>query len=333
MRILGVDTSCDDTSAAVTDDLTILSSVVLSQTELHEGFGGVVPEEASRAHFSRIDGVVRKALSDAGTTIDELDLIVATRGPGLLGSLLVGYNYARGLALAASIPFYGANHLFGHVYSAFLGGAGEELPSLSLIISGGHTAIGIVTREADGVRHDFRGGTLDDAVGELIDKTGRHCGLPWPAGPHVDNLALAGNKKAVRFTRPLRGRAGYDFSFSGLKSAFLRARTEEQAEDGDLFASLMDCVADCLVERIRDLADETGIRRVLFSGGVAASGFLREHCGRKLLSAGIKSTFPQRAFCTDNAAMICACGYLEAPGRTWVDSAADLEADAFASFF
>jgi N6-L-threonylcarbamoyladenine synthase len=330
MYILGIDTSCDDTSAAVTEDLRILSSRVRSQTELHETFGGIVPEDASRAHVKHIDGIVRLAMEEAGITFDQLDLITATNGPGLVGSLLIGLNYAKALALAGEIPFYPANHLFSHVYSNFLDREPPPLPAISVVVSGGHTSIGILDEK---LRHVFHGSTLDDAVGEVIDKVGRKLGLPYPAGPHVDGEALAGNVKAVRFPRPLKGREGYDFSFSGLKTAFLRAHEQEIASNTDLFSSLMMAISDCLADRIRSLSKTSGVKRVFFSGGVAASGFFREHLPRLLSSEGMEIYFPPRSYCTDNAAMVCASGFLEAGGRNFEQSITALDCDAFSSFF
>ncbi len=338
--ILAIDTSCDDTSVAVTRDLAVLSCKVRSQMELHEAFGGIVPEEASRAHGEAIDRVAAAALAEAGISVAELDLVAATNGPGLLGSLLVGLNYGRGLALAAGIPFYAANHMLGHVFSPFLAGDGfsPPLPAVTLTVSGGHTLIGLLDPD---LRHRYHGSTIDDAAGEIIDKLGRRLGHPYPAGPHVDAEALTGNPKAVRFPRPLRGEPAFDFSFSGLKTAFLRELERAPlpadpalaaARRADLFASLMAAIADCLLDRIARLAKEAGARACLFAGGVAASGFLRRFMAEHLPRHGVEPRFPDRAHCTDNAAMIAACAYFRARHRTFEESFADLSADAFAQF-
>ncbi len=330
MIILGIDTSCDDTSAAICDDLKILSSNVASQIDLHETFGGIVPEEASRAHYSNIDKIIKICLKEAKLELKDIDLVTVTNGPGLVGALLVGLNYGKSLAWSLDIPFYAANHLFSHVYSNFLGENHPELPAVSVVISGGHTIIGVVD---ENMNHKYLGSTLDDACGEVIDKVGRKLGLPYPAGPYLDKMALDGNKKAHRFPRPLKGREGYDFSFSGLKTSFLKEVEKGNLSDEDQYASLLMAISDCLCDRIVKLCGETGYSQVVFSGGVSASAFLRRELSLVMEKHGIKISFPELRYCTDNAAMVCASGYFEARNRNFEESKEDLNIDAYASYF
>jgi len=284
---LGIETSCDETAAAVVKDgRTILSSVVASSAELHKVYGGVVPEIASRRHIELILPVVDQALDEAGVSLDDVSLIAATQGPGLVGSLLVGLMFAKGLALAKHIPFIGVNHIEGHIYANFLAHGDLEPPAVCLTVSGGHTEL-LYIEEFGAYRR--LGRTRDDAAGECLDKVGRMLGLPYPAGPEIDRLALEGDPRAYPLPRGLAGEQSFDFSFSGLKTAALqeinRARQRgEEVSLADFAASLMAAVVDVLVDRTIQAALETGVRRVLLSGGVAASRVLRrrmeEACSR-----------------------------------------------------
>jgi len=309
---LGIETSCDETAAAVVKDgRTILSSVVASSAELHKVYGGVVPEIASRRHIELILPVVDQALDEAGVSLDDVSLIAATQGPGLVGSLLVGLMFAKGLALAKHIPFIGVNHIEGHIYANFLAHGDLEPPAVCLTVSGGHTEL-LYIEEFGAYRR--LGRTRDDAAGECLDKVGRMLGLPYPAGPEIDRLALEGDPRAYPLPRGLAGEQSFDFSFSGLKTAALqeinRARQRgEEVSLADFAASLMAAVVDMLVDRTIQAALETGVRRVLLSGGVAASRVLRRRMEEACSRHGFSLYVPPISLCTDNAAMIASAGY------------------------
>jgi N6-L-threonylcarbamoyladenine synthase len=322
--ILGIETSCDETAAAVVaDGKTILSNVVASQIDLHAKYGGVFPELASRAHVESIGAVVEQAVTDSGVGYDKLDAIAVTRGPGLVGSLLVGVNYAKGLALAAGKPILGINHLEGHVYSLWLTEPNREIrfPVLVLIVSGGHTELLLMT--GHGV-YERLGGTLDDAAGEAFDKVGRLLGLPFPGGPNIERAANMGNFTAYRFPRSKRDES-YDFSFSGLKTAVLREVTvppiaeagKKRAPDknpklrsdvsvNDVAASFQDALVGSLVEKTVRAAREFGVTEILLAGGVSANSLLRQ---RMRAESELPVRYPPLNLCTDNAAMIAAAGY------------------------
>lgn len=322
--ILGIETSCDETAAAVVaDGKTILSNVVASQIDLHAKYGGVFPELASRAHIEAISAVVEQAVADSGVSYDKLDAIAVTRGPGLVGSLLVGVNYAKGLALAAGKPLLGINHLEGHVYSLWLTEPSREIrfPVLVLIVSGGHTELLLMT--GHGV-YERLGGTLDDAAGEAFDKVGRLLGLPFPGGPHIERAASMGNAAAYRFPRSKRDDS-YDFSFSGLKTAVLREVTVPPIQEtgrkrapeknpklrsdvsvNDVAACFQDALVGSLVEKTARAAREFGVTEILLSGGVSANSLLRQ---RMRAESELPVRYPPLNLCTDNAAMIAAAGY------------------------
>ena len=324
--ILGIETSCDETSAALVEDgQRILSNVVASQVELHAEYGGVFPELASRAHVETIDAVVQQAITQSGTTLDQVDAIAVTRGPGLVGSLLVGINYAKGMALMQDRPLLGINHLEGHVYSLWLNEPHEpvEFPVLVLIVSGGHTELLLML---DHGRYQHLGGTLDDAAGEAFDKIGRLLGLPYPGGPSIENAAYSGNPRAYRFPRAMRN-SEYDFSFSGLKTAVMRevtvqpaapqrhrrSRGEEQKAPmrsgisvADVAASFQVAVIEALVEKTVYAASQHDVKAIFIAGGVSANRLLRSMMQE---ATDVPVRFPQKALCTDNAAMIAAAGY------------------------
>lgn len=322
--ILGIESSCDETAAAVViDGQTVVSNVVASQIDLHAQYGGVFPEVASRAHVESINAVVEQAISDADMTYDPLDAIAVTRGPGLVGSLLVGLNYAKGLALALDKPLLGINHLEGHVYSLWLTEESRaiEFPVLALIVSGGHTELLLMT---DHGQYERLGGTLDDAAGEAFDKIGRLLGLPFPGGPHIERAAQMGNPTAYKFPRPKLDDS-YDFSFSGLKTAVMREATvmpsadarrkrgaekKAQLRDGisvhDLAASFQQAVVDSLVNKTVRAAKAYDVSEVLLAGGVSANQSLRETL-RKATSLPVR--YPPLNLCTDNGAMIAAAGH------------------------
>jgi N6-L-threonylcarbamoyladenine synthase len=298
MLVLGIESSCDDTAAAVVGD-AVVSEVTWSQ-EIHARFGGVVPEIASRAHAEKAPAVVRAALADA--RIERPDVVAATSGPGLLGAVLVGHSLGKGLALGWGVRFVAVNHLEAHLLAPLLETPAPDFPFLGLLISGGHTAL----YEVGGVgRYRLLGETADDAVGECFDKVARMLGLPYPGGPAVEALAARGDPRAVAFPRPRVGELG--FSFSGLKTAVKQhVEGRSRAADADITASFQGAVVDVLVDRVRNATSATGIARVAIGGGAAANSAIRAG----LLAAGFEVYAPPRARCTDNAAMIASCARL-----------------------
>ena len=307
-RILGIETSCDETAASVVENgRTILSNVIASQTELHAQYGGVVPEVASRKHIEVIHAVIQQAMREAYVGFEDLDCIAVTRGPGLAGSLLVGVNFAKGLALARDIPLLGVNHIEGHVYSLWLTEGVDEIefPLLTLIVSGGHTELLLM---ADHLEYRYLGGTLDDAAGEAFDKVGRLLGLPFPGGPAIDRAAETGNKHSFDFPRALLDES-YDFSFSGLKTAVLREvqrYDEGRLPVADMAASFQAAVVDVLVEKTARAAEEHEVTAVHIAGGVSANRALRREMAAAL---EIPVRYPPLILCTDNAAMIAAAAH------------------------
>jgi N6-L-threonylcarbamoyladenine synthase len=344
--ILGIESSCDETAAAVVEDgRRILSNIVSSQIAIHRNFGGVVPEIASREHLRQIVPVVREAIKQAGVSLSDLDAIAVTRGPGLIGALLVGVTYGKTLALGLGKPLIAVNHLEGHVHAVFLEAADAShpppLPAICLIVSGGHTVLYRVESEStNGARHFSYariGGTRDDAAGEAYDKIARMLALGYPGGPVVDQLAAHGNPKAIRFGVPKMKGNIYDFSFSGIKTAVLyhlRSHPEFQPEIAareqslargersadalrklsrpatlDLVASFQRAVVDDLVTRTVAAAQQHGVRSIFVSGGVAANRELRTAFDAQAKRDGFEVFFPSRALSTDNAAMIAAAGH------------------------
>ena len=322
--ILGIETSCDETAAAVVmDGSTIASNIIASQTDLHAEYGGIFPEIASRAHVEVINTVVEQAIEEAVITYEQLDAIAVTRGPGLVGSLLVGINYAKGLSLALDKPLLGINHLEGHVYSLWLAEQHRpiEFPALVLIVSGGHTELLLVI---DHGQYQRLGGTLDDAAGEAFDKIGRLLGLPYPGGPHIERAAQMGNPAAYKFPRPKLDET-FDFSFSGLKTAVMREATvmpsanarrergtdkKAQLRDGvsvsDLAASFQQAVVDSLVEKTARAAKTHHATEIMIAGGVSANHTLREAMRQ---ATDLPVRCPPLNLCTDNGAMIAAAGH------------------------
>lgn len=307
-RILAIETSCDETSAAVVEDgRTILSNIIASQVDLHAQFGGVFPEVASRKHIEVIHAVVQQALEEAHMGLDDIDCIAVTRGPGLVGSLLVGVNMAKGLALARNKPFLGINHIEGHIYSLWLTEHVDEIafPLLTLVVSGGHTELYLML---DHGQYQHLGGTLDDAAGEAFDKVGRVLGLPFPGGPAIDKLAPSGNATAFKFPRAVMD-DGYNFSFSGLKTAVSRQikhfnQTKLPVED--LAASFQTAVVDALVTKTERAAAAYGVTAVHLAGGVSANKELRQTMTAQI---SLPVRYPPPILCTDNAAMIGAAAH------------------------
>jgi N6-L-threonylcarbamoyladenine synthase len=322
-RVLGIETSCDETAAAVVADGTdVLSSVVSSQVDLHARFGGVVPEVASRAHLELLTPVVAEAMVEAGLDHEELDAVAATMGPGLIGSLLVGLSAAKAMALAWELPFVGVNHLEAHLYATFLDQPDPELPMVVLVVSGGHTLLVVMEGHA---RYRVLGSTVDDAAGEAFDKVARFLGLGYPGGPAIEQVATEGDAAAVAFPRPMLD-AGHDFSFSGLKTAVINhVRRHPDAQVEDVAASFQEAVVDVLVTKSRRAAAEVGARSLSVAGGVAANSVLRQRAVDVCEADGRRCLLPSRAMCTDNAAMVAATGWwrLRRDGPTPLDVGAD----------
>jgi N6-L-threonylcarbamoyladenine synthase len=324
MRVLGIETSCDETSVAVIDaEGRVLSNVIASQAAAHAAYGGVVPEVAARAHLTNLPATFEKALSDAATALSDVELVAATAGPGLIGALLVGLSAGKALAYGRGIPCVGVNHLEGHLFSAFLRGGGAparpvETPFHGLVVSGGHAEL--VRVEADRIVSIAR--TRDDAPGEAFDKVARRAGLPYPGGPVVDRIAARGDGSRVRLPLGRLSDGTLDFSFSGLKTAMLRefarrgvtgAPLDPEALPGDLvdlFASFQRAIVSALLERVAEVHARQGIRRLALSGGVAANTELREELAAWGRERGVPVLLPERAFTTDNAAMIAWAGLL-----------------------
>ena len=330
-RILGIETSCDETAAAVVvDGTTVLSSVVSSQVDLHARYGGVVPEIASRAHVDLIVPVIAQAFVEAGLSdfpVDgdgcEVDAVAATYGPGLVGALLVGVSAAKALALAWDVPFIAVNHLEAHLYATFLDEPDLELPVVVLLVSGGHTLI--VLMEGHG-QYQVLGSTIDDAAGEAFDKVARYLGLGYPGGPAIDRLAVQGDPHAIRFPRPMMGDGTYDFSFSGLKTAVVNhVRNNPEVGTADVAASFQESVVDVLITKTMAAARQAGAKGVCLGGGVAANSLLRtrflEACG----ADGLPGFLPSSAMCTDNAAMVASAAWY----RWQSDGPSPLDTGAF----
>jgi len=321
--ILGIETSCDETAAAVvTGGLDVRSSVVSSQVDLHARFGGVVPEIASRAHVELLTPVVAEALVEAGVDNGGIDAVAATVGPGLIGSLLVGVSAAKALALVWDVPFVGVNHLEAHFYASFLEEPGLETPMVVLLVSGGHT---MLVRFEDHGRYEVLGSTIDDAAGEAFDKVARYLGLGYPGGPAIDREALKGDPEAIRFPRSMIDE-GLDFSFSGLKTAVINhVRKHPDASTEDVAASFQAAVVDVLVAKAKRAALEAGAKGLCLGGGVAANSLLRERFLDTCTEIGVHGFLPSRAMCTDNAAMVAAAAWfrLRDDGPTPLDAGAD----------
>ncbi len=310
--ILGIESSCDETAAAVIRGRQLLSDEIASSAATQAKYGGVVPEIASRAHAQEVDEVVSRALRNANVRKEELDAVAVTYGAGLLGALLVGLSFAKGFAYGLGIPLIGVDHIRGHLAAAYLEDETLEPPFLTLLASGGHTAI-LYTEAADKFR--VLGGTLDDAAGEAFDKVARVLSLPYPGGPHIEALAREG-KNLISMPKMLKGGGGYDFSYSGLKTAVINyVHTKEQKGEeysrADVACSFQHAALDVLVKKTIEGANETGARVVTAGGGVIANGYLRERLAAACAQQGLKLVLPAKKHCTDNAAMIAAEGLVQ----------------------
>jgi N6-L-threonylcarbamoyladenine synthase len=318
--VLGIETSCDETSAAVVKGgREILSNVIVSQGELHGEYGGIVPEVAARAHVEALTPVIGEALLRADATFWDLDAVGATLGPGLIGSLLVGVAEAKSIAAVLELPFVGVNHLEAHLYSNLLTDQETRFPAVALLISGGHT---LLIHALDHGDYDILGSTIDDAAGEAFDKVARFLGLDYPGGPEIDRLSLLGNPKAVNFPRAMSTEPGFDVSYSGLKTAVINHVRKLEARDEpvvieDIAASFQQAVVDIQVAKTMAAADHVGAERVFLCGGVAANSGLRQGLGDECAKKGIRMSVPPMELCTDNAAMVAACAtYMIRRGRT-----------------
>ena len=308
MFVLGIESSCDETAAAVVNDGKLLSNVIASQIQDHSAYGGVVPEIASRKHIEAISPVIRQAMADAGLTLKNLEGIAVTRGPGLIGSLLVGLSAAKALAYGLKIPFVGVNHLEGHIMASFLAEKKPQFPFAALVVSGGHTNVYLVNNY-----HEFQllGHTLDDAAGEAFDKAAKLLDLGYPGGVVIDKMAKTGNPKAYNFPRAMKD--SHDFSFSGLKTSLLtvfkkRGGNFSKEELPDVVASYQEAIIDVLIDKTLKAAKENSISQVVVCGGVAANSRLRQRFVEATAKAGMELFIPPMILCTDNAAMIAALG-------------------------
>jgi N6-L-threonylcarbamoyladenine synthase len=324
MLVLGIETSCDETAASVVENgQQILSNVIHSQVKTHKLYGGIVPELASREHLAKIRAIVDQALLDSGKTLDDIDGIAATAGPGLIGSLLVGLTYAKALAYSTKKPLAAVNHIEGHIYSVSFEYPHAEFPALALVVSGGHTNLFWVTSRTGDFRdltYKLVGKTRDDAAGEAYDKVAKLLGLPYPGGPVIDRLAKLGNPKEIRFAIPKISDRSLDFSFSGVKTAVLRIvknenltpkNEEETRQDSarlDLLASFQESVVEMLWSTTHKAVTLLKPRSLMLSGGVAANSRLKEYLVEKTAECGLKFYVPARILTTDNAAMIAAAG-------------------------
>lgn len=319
MLILSIETSCDETAAALVEDRRVLSSAIFTQIDIHRVYGGVVPEIASRNHIIKISDIVDRALREAGKNLKDVDAIAVTKGPGLVGALLVGLNYAKSLAYALSKPLIGVNHLKAHMLSPLITNTDVAPPFIALLVSGGHTYI---ARCKDFNRVEILGSTRDDAAGEAFDKVARTLGLPYPGGPMIDEAAQKGDRNKVRFTRTYLEDGSYDFSFSGLKSSVLNYVQKEKQQGKelnikDIAASFQESVVDVLAAKAVDACRNCGLNKLLVSGGVAANSRLRERLEEEA-GGGIKIYYPALKYCGDNAAMIGFAAFFEKPEEDYL---------------
>jgi len=309
--VLGIETSCDETAVAVVrGGREILSNVIASQVDLHAPFGGVVPELAARAHVERMPLTIERALRDAGIGMRDLDAVAATRGPGLIGALLVGYATGKAMASSLRVPFAGVHHIEGHVFASLLADDPAAPPFVALVVSGGHTSLFHVKELGS---YEVLGQTLDDAAGEAFDKIARFLGLGFPGGPAIDKLAKRGDPKAIDFPRAMKGN-NLDFSFSGLKTAVVRhvRRAEEAGQKparSDVAASFQEAIVDVQVDKTMRAAADLGVSTIVLGGGVAANTRLRERMAEETSQQGRRLHVPETALCVDNGAMIAAAGY------------------------
>lgn len=328
MRILGIESSCDETAAAVVENgRTVKSNVIASSLEEHKLYGGVVPEIASRRHAEAISGVVSQVLADAGCTVRDIDAVAVTYAPGLIGALLVGVSFAKGLAVSAGKPLVPVHHLRSHIAANYLT-SDVEPPFLSLVVSGGHSHIVAVNSYTD---YKIIGKTRDDAAGEALDKAGRAMGLPYPGGVSIDKISAQGDRNAYAFPHPRVDGAPYDFSFSGLKTSVINtihnaSQKGEPIHTADLAASYQKAVVGCLVDHLEKAAVNYKYKKIVLAGGVSANSLLRAECEKFCKKRGIRLFKPELNYCGDNGAMVAAQGYYEY--QSGVKAGSDLNAYA-----
>lgn len=328
LRILGIESSCDETAAAVVENgRNVKSNVIASSLEEHKLYGGVVPEIASRRHAEAISGVVSQALADAGCTIRDIDAVAVTYAPGLIGALLVGVSFAKGLAVSAGKPLVPVHHLRSHIAANYLT-SDVEPPFLSLVVSGGHSHIVAVNSYTD---YKIIGKTRDDAAGEALDKAGRAMGLPYPGGVSIDKISAQGDRNAYAFPHPRVDGAPYDFSFSGLKTSVINtihnaSQKGESIHTADLAASYQKAVVGCLVDHLEKAAVNYKYQKIVLAGGVSANSLLRAECEKFCKKRGIRLFKPELNYCGDNGAMVAAQGYYEY--QSGVKAGSDLNAYA-----
>ncbi len=309
MIILGIETSCDETSAGiVVDGKKVLSNIVYSQVKKHEKFGGVVPEIASREHTARIDGIVKKAIDTAGITLKDISAVAVTQGPGLIGALLVGFSFAKAFSLGLGVPLIGVNHLFAHLYTPELENENVEYPAIGVIVSGGHTSIYYVKKP---MNYELLSRTRDDAAGEIMDKIAKHLGLGYPGGPVIDKISKKGNPKRYNFPFPKMSDGSRDFSFSGLKSHALRIieKEKEKLNIYDFSASFQYAIVEYLIKNIVSFIEEKKPKSLIISGGVSRNSYLRKRGEEVSKNFGIEYYVSSPELCTDNGAMIAGIGY------------------------
>ncbi|MCI6824298.1 MAG: tRNA (adenosine(37)-N6)-threonylcarbamoyltransferase complex transferase subunit TsaD [Ruminococcus bromii] len=323
MKILGIESSCDETAAAVVEDgRKVLSSVVATQVMEHRQYGGVVPEIASRRHAENIVPVVRKSLSDCNLTLDDIDAIAVTYAPGLIGALLVGVNFAKGLSLASGKPLVPTHHLRSHIASNYISNQELKPPFLCLVVSGGHSHIVMVE---DYTKMKILGRTRDDAAGEAFDKAARTMGMPYPGGIELDKVAENGNPLAFKLPRPVVHDAPYDFSFSGLKTAVINlihnaSQKGEELNKADICASFRYAVVDCLTTNFLKAAEDYKVNKLVIAGGVSANSLLRSTLQNECKQRGYEFYMPDKSLCGDNAAMVGSQGYYEFLSGNTADS-------------
>ncbi|MDZ7658576.1 tRNA (adenosine(37)-N6)-threonylcarbamoyltransferase complex transferase subunit TsaD [Fodinibius sp.] len=320
MEILGIESSCDETAAAIYTDDGLQSNIIASQA-VHEQYGGVVPELASRAHHKTIWHTVQQALDEGSTSLEEIDAVAVTQGPGLMGSLLVGLCFAKGLCLSRNIPLVGVNHMDAHIYANFIDEQ-PEYPFVSLTVSGGHTQLVYVSAPFE---HELLGQTRDDAAGEAYDKIGKILGLPYPAGPVIDERSEHGDPNFHDFPQAMLDN-DFEFSFSGLKTSvkyFLEDQDDQEQflEDhlDDICASVSHAITEVLVKKLRNAIEHTGVKTIALAGGVSANSMLRKKANELASDTGCELHIPQLAYCTDNAAMIAITGYMMAEREMYAD--------------
>lgn len=311
MILLGIESSCDETAAAVYDGENMLSNIITSQM-VHEAFGGVVPELASRAHHRTISAVTEQALQEAGASLSDIDAIAVTQGPGLMGSLLVGICFAKGLSLSIDKPLVGVNHMDAHMYANFIDRT-PQYPFVCLTVSGGHTHLVYVEKP---FHHKILGKTRDDAAGEAFDKIGKMLGLPYPGGPEIDKRASCGDPKFHSFPKAMLNK-GYEFSFSGLKTSVLYYLEDKDEKFitkhlNDICASISEAITGVLAVKLRRAIKKTGVKTALLAGGVSANSMLRAKSVKVAEESGVELYIPEIEYCTDNAAMIAITGYMKA---------------------